>query len=111
MRSASVFSISGAGNSMARPHQSTGALFKRPSSASSSRSISCSIYSEDWPKTCFFSLAMRSRRVWINWSWAGRVAEIFVLSACKPMINAVRSAGSSGRVWAAFDMYLTATGQ
>ena len=76
----------------------------RSSSASSSCSISRSIFSEDWPKTCFFSLAMRNRRVWINASWARNVAEIFAFSACKAATNAFRSAGSSGRVWAAFDM-------
>ena len=34
----------------------------RSSSASCSCSISRSIFSEDWPKACFLSLAMRSRR-------------------------------------------------
>lgn len=60
--------------------------------------------SEDWPNTCFFSLAMRSRRVWINWSCARNVAEIFAFSACNEAISAFRSAGSSGRAWATFDM-------
>lgn len=88
MRSVSVFSISGAGNSMARPHQSTGVLFKRLSSASSCRSISCSNVSEDWLKTCFFSLAVRSRRV--------DQLVMGAQSACKAMTKASGSAGSSG---------------
>jgi hypothetical protein len=42
------------------------AAISRSSSANSSCSISRSIFSEDLPKTCFLSLAMRSRRAWIN---------------------------------------------
>ena len=87
------------------------AAIKRSSSASSSCWISRSIFSEDLPKTCFFSLAMRSRSSPINWSCACNVADIFALSACKAAIIAFRKAGSSGRFWLAFDMILTTIGQ
>jgi hypothetical protein len=46
------------------------AAIRRSSSANSSCWISRSIFSEDLPTTWFFSSAMRSRRVWINWLWA-----------------------------------------
>ena len=42
---------------------------------------------------------MRSRSVWISWSWARSVADIFAFSACKAAIIAFRSAGSSGRIY------------
>lgn len=87
------------------------AAINRSSSASSNCSISRSIFSEDLPKTCFFSLAMRSRSVWINWSCACNVADIFAFSACKAAIIALRKAGSSGRFVVAFDMILTTTSQ
>lgn len=87
------------------------AAIKRSSSASSSCWISRSIFSEDLPKTCFLSLAMRSRKVWINWSCACNVADIFTFSACKAAIIAFRKAGSSGRFWVAFDMNPTTIGQ
>ena len=80
------------------------AAISRSSSASSSCSISRSTFSEDLPKACFFSFAMRSRSTWISWSWARIVADILALSACKAAIIAFRSVGSSGRIAASPDM-------
>ncbi len=48
-------------------------------------------------------LAMRSRSVWIK-SCARIVADIFAFSACKAATIAFRTAGSSGRNAASFDM-------
>lgn len=87
------------------------AAINKSSSASSNCWISRSIFSEDLPKACFLSLAMRSRRSWINWSCARNVADIFAFSACKAAIIAFRKAGSSGRFWLAFDTSLTVKNQ
>jgi|GEM_PF-5969942 len=87
------------------------AAINKSSSASSNCWISRSIFSEDLPKACFLSLAMRSRRSWINWSCARNVADIFAFSACKAAIIAFRKAGSSGRFWVAFDMSMTIKNQ
>jgi hypothetical protein len=87
------------------------AAINKSSSASSNCWISRSIFSEDLPKACFLSLAMRSRRSWINLSCASNVADIFAFSACKAVIIAFRKAGSSGRFWVAFDMSLTIKNQ
>ena len=68
----------------------------RSSSASSSCSISRSIFSELAPNFCFLSLAIRMRSDWTKRSWARSVADIFAFSACSAAIIAFRTAGSSG---------------
>lgn len=72
-------------------------------------SISRSTFSEDLPKACFFSFAMRRRRVWISWSWARIVADIRAFSACKAKSAIAREA--LDRIGALYDIEREITGR